>query len=224
MKDKSKRGTGSTVFFVISPYRPNPEGVLEPFIPSKGPCGIDSSESCHLCVDHWRERKTGPCFPILVMRCLTHKRAFTVYPPGHVPYGRVVMAPVAPDGNRLDGAEPKVDSENAFEGTYFQAAIDAKSGKAWPRQCPGGSTFWWSTQGRHLDVAIHWLGLSPTLDPEIRQQRSQRLGCEFVLMNEACESIRCKPGYRSRGQAIVCVLKRLSSKTTASGASIMCGP
>ncbi len=33
-----------------------------------------------------------------MLRCQTHKRYFTVYPVGHVPYGRVRMAPVEPGG------------------------------------------------------------------------------------------------------------------------------
>jgi hypothetical protein len=54
---------------------------------------------CHLWVDHQRARKTGPCFQLTVVHCGLHRRAFTLYPPGHVPYGRIVVAPVSSGGH-----------------------------------------------------------------------------------------------------------------------------
>ena len=53
-----------------------------------------------LVVHHLRERKTGPQIPVTVVQCRTHRRAFTIYPLGHVPYGRLA-------GRRRDGTRPR---------------------------------------------------------------------------------------------------------------------
>ena len=31
---------------------------------------------------------------VMVQPCRTHRRAFTLYPLGHIPYGRLAVAPV----------------------------------------------------------------------------------------------------------------------------------
>jgi hypothetical protein len=61
--------------------------------------------ACELVVHHWRERKAGPQIPVMVMQCKTHRRAFTLYPLGHIPYGRVAVAPVGLDGEVLFATE-----------------------------------------------------------------------------------------------------------------------
>ena len=87
-------------------------------------------------VDHVRERKTGPCFPLTVLVCGTHEVGFTLYPPGHVPYGRAAVARVAPDGRAIiDGPS----GAEVFDGTVFAAALDASKGTAWDREREGGS-------------------------------------------------------------------------------------
>ena len=66
-----------------------------PRFPCRGPCSSWDERPCRLASDHDRERKTGPCFPIRVMRCRVHGHGFTLYPPGHVPYGRKRLAAAA---------------------------------------------------------------------------------------------------------------------------------
>jgi len=51
-------------------------------------------ELCRLVRHSFRDRKTGPRFALRILFCATHGCHFTVYPPGHVPYGREAMAPV----------------------------------------------------------------------------------------------------------------------------------
>ena len=76
------------------------------------------------------------------MRCRVHRHGFTLYPPGHVPYGRKRLAAMACDGS-LEQSEEKTDGEGSsevpvkverFRGTYFEAALEAAAGKAWPLQ------------------------------------------------------------------------------------------
>ncbi len=51
-------------------------------------------ETCKLEKHSFRDRKTGPRFALRILYCATHGQHFTVYPPGHVPYGRQAVAPV----------------------------------------------------------------------------------------------------------------------------------
>jgi hypothetical protein len=101
--------------------------VYAPYLPLDGswaPCSLPalcpwaSSQPCLPCavrLDHWRPRKTGPCFPLAVLRCRPHERAFTLYPCGFVPYAQVPLAPVTPAGNPVfcadepDPAAPQPD-------------------------------------------------------------------------------------------------------------------
>lgn len=57
-------------------------------------------------VHHRRERKTGPAHPVVVAECLTHGVAFTLYPPGFVPYGRAAIVPVDDEGELVRSGEP----------------------------------------------------------------------------------------------------------------------
>lgn len=180
-------------------------------MPSEGPCRVCSPLPCRLCVDHRRERKTGPCFALVVLRCRVHRRGFTLYPPGHVPYGRVAMAPVAPDGEWMGSDAPNGSGRSeGFEGAFFQAALDAAQGRAWPRECPGGSLHWWSTQGRRLQEAVLWLGVAPDLDPAHRLRQAEALEVDAMALREAGGWIGEGSGYRSRGRAVQSILGRLS--------------
>ena len=159
-----------------------------------------------LCLDHLRTRKTGPCFALTVLRCLTHNRAFTLYPPGFVPYGRVAVAPVAPDGSAV--VQAVVDAQ-AFAGTLFDAALDAAQGEAWPRQCEGGTDRWWGRQCRHVDAALSICGVAPTLLAPAREAQAAALDVPTLLLLEHAAAIAAAPGYRSRGRAVRAVLDRV---------------
>ena len=80
--------------FLCAPYVTGQEGRPRPVE------GIDRcplapvGETCRLRKHDFRDRKTGPRFALRILYCSTHKVYFTVYPPGHVPYGRQAVAPV----------------------------------------------------------------------------------------------------------------------------------
>ena len=50
--------------------------------------GAKGSVPCRMRKDGFRGRKTGPRIPLRILRCRSHGRYLTVYPIGHVPYGR----------------------------------------------------------------------------------------------------------------------------------------
>jgi hypothetical protein len=174
-------------------------------LPAEGPCrGLDD-QPCRLSFDHRRYRKTGPEFPLTVLRCRPHGRcAFTLYPPGYVPYGRQRIAPVAVDGSpvRSEGADPV----EAFAATAFAAALDAAEGEAWARE--GGGP-WWSVQGRWLARLVRWAGVAVDVDAELRSRLAAVLGVAQLVLIEQAQHLAAHPGYRQRGEAVVAVLAEL---------------
>lgn len=69
--------------FVVTPYHADSKGVFVPDLPTCCIHHVPGGEACDLVVDHLRDRKTSPRFPLTVLRCRVHGSAFTLYPPGH---------------------------------------------------------------------------------------------------------------------------------------------
>ena len=183
--------------FIVTPYEPAGDGRLVPHLPLDGPCRL-AGGACRLRVHHVRERSTGPCFPLTVVRCETHGRAFTLYPPGHVPYGRVALVALAPNGEAVRGAEP-------FAGTLFDVAKDAAQGVAWSREQPGGSDRWWGTQGRRLERAARLTGVVPGQPAELRYDLAGLLDIDVLQLVPP----PAPAGYRSLGEAVCRVIDAL---------------
>jgi hypothetical protein len=90
--------------FTVTPYAADAAGMMVASMPSSCSRREAGDPPCSLSVNHRRVRKRGPLFALTVARCGLHRRAFTLYPPGHVPYGRVAIAPVSSDGALLRDA------------------------------------------------------------------------------------------------------------------------
>lgn len=142
--------------FVATPHHVSEHGV-DVEVPTRGPCWDDATP-CEIAVHHRRSRKTGPPWGwVDVLRCRGHGRAFTVYPPGHVPYGQVPLVVLAPDGGAVLGADGKTDE------TFFAAVMDAAKAEPalWPRASaptPPGAVR--SSQRRRVHGAAALLGLA----------------------------------------------------------------
>ena len=200
--------------------------------------GEEQGEPCHIVVNHWRTRVTGPCFPICVARCETHTEAFTVYPAGHIPYGQSGVAPVAVDGETLlfeppeertsekeadvaaaaakaaDSAPPK--RELAWETTFFGAAHDAARRIPWPRvqkrRVPGvpePRPRWWQTQRRYIRRGARVLGLAEALDDVERDRRANDIPVPVLRFRDARESWQEADGYKSGGAVVTRVAAEL---------------
>src|ERR1700722_1799990 len=210
--------------FLVAPYVAAPEGQLVASVPPSCPWR-EGGEGCRLSVDHHRDRKTGPCFALVVVRCGLHGRRFTLYPPGHVPYGRVAVAPVSADGGLVRAAPPReapppepkpavaAPGQLAWPSTVFGAAIDAAAGQAWPRQEPAR----WRTQGRWLGRGARLLGIEP--EPggeELRhgEQRARQLRVPTLVLVDGARRFREARGYRERGEAILAVLAAMEGGRT----------
>ena len=207
IEDCHKSQTKSSRTFVVAPYLPDSEGQLIAQRPHVGPCAEHDAQPCRLCLNHERARTTGPCFALTVLRCRTHKIAFTVYPPGHVPYGRVALAPVAPDGTGLITAQ---SGANRFEQTLFAAALDAADHQAWPQSAEDGYLIArFPTQMRRLVRACRLLGVEPALEAEAREGLGSILAVAGQHLHDGSRRIEQQPGYHSRGKAVVGVLEAL---------------
>lgn len=90
--------------FLCAAYLVN-EGAPRPAVGINRCPWAGGGEECTPSDHSWRKRKTGPQFPLRVMRCGVHARHFTVYPPAFVPYARRCLAPVDMAGHALQAAE-----------------------------------------------------------------------------------------------------------------------
>ena len=163
--------------FATTNYTEDQEGVLRAVLPSR--CVYATEEqTCVMFVDHYRERKTGPCFPcfpVAVVGCRVHGgRRYTLYPPGHYPYGRVSYAPYSTAGQVLVDAE---SGQPQWEATLFEAALDAEREERWPSE----QQLWQRlevprrrTQGRRLELAGRLTGVHPQSLPRRCENVSPR--------------------------------------------------
>ncbi len=168
----------------------------------QGVCANQDHHPCKLNVNHRRERSTGPCFPLTVLRCRPHKRSFTLYPPGHVPYGRIAIAPVAPDASPIRGKEVA----ERYRGTLFEASLDAAERKPWHREHAGSTDRWWGTQLRRLALAAQLLALAPGVASRRREEVAEIVGVDLLLLREQAQKMLHAQGYQQRGAAVLEVL------------------
>lgn len=198
-------GAASKRVFATTAYEADEEGVLRAVLPSR--CVFASGpESCSLGVDHYRRRKTGPRFPVAVVRCSAHpNNRYTLYPPGHVPYGREAVTPSSPSGVLL---LDRATEEPVWEATVFAAAVDAAEGEGWPSDSPWQDSRRRRTQGRRLDFCGWLLGVHPGLDERSRERIATRLGVAVMRLREAAR--HWGADWTTRGAAIVSVLLAIS--------------
>jgi hypothetical protein len=194
----------SKPLFVTTTYEADEKGVLRPALPSR--CVFArGAQTCSLFVDHYRSRKTGPCFALAVVGCSAHPEGrYTLYPPGHFPYGREAVAPYSPTGQLLLDGET---GEPVWEATLFACAVDAAQGERWPSDSPWDDVRRRRTQGRRLDLAGRLLGVHPELDDGARERIATRLGVATMTVRTAARGwVR---SWTMRGAAILAVLLAL---------------
>jgi hypothetical protein len=158
----------------------------------------------------------------LIVRCRTHDRSFTLYPPGFAPYQRRPILQLAPEGRAVlheESTDPLAD----FEDTLFQAALDASKGYAWPKNIEEEELpdAWWSTQNRHLELALRLLGLFGDAADRVRETIAAVLSLACLVLRD--ESGNMEPGYQGKGQAICRVLAALIGGERRAIRLLFCG-
>jgi hypothetical protein len=197
--------------FVISPYFTDRDGQLRPEYPLICPYQTPDHQACKVSLDHWRDRKTGPCFALSVMRCGVHRKGFTIYPPGHVPYGQKAVAPVAPDGSWIEAGS----GAKRFVGTCFDAALDAADNHPWPHTSYDGNLHLrFRTQLRHLDRLTLLLAIKPDIDEYLRDEAANILSVPGQVLHDSAGLVQGQSSYRTLGTAICSVLETIPETTT----------
>lgn len=201
--------------FIVTSYVPDAAGELIAAMPCACPLS-DSTAPCRLGIDHRRVRKTGPRHALTVVACRTHGCGFTLYPPGYAPFRRQPVLQVAPDGQPA----PVDGGHDEFVGTVFEAAVDARAGRAWARiterEPPDR---WWSTQGRHLRFAARLVGVAAGLTEAVREAMASALSVSTLVLREHSLT----RGYRAIGEAICDVLQRMRGGARCAQRLLVCG-
>jgi hypothetical protein len=128
-----------------------------------------------------------------------HETAFTLYPPGHTPWGRKKWAPVAPDG----AASTCEDGALRFQDTYFEAALVAAEGTVWAREKEFAEDFRnpsLITQQCHLERALRLLGLKG--DPGWREAFAQTLFIPGQRLHEAAQAMAWSSDLSALGRVV----------------------
>jgi len=206
--------------------------VLVPERPDTCPWAEPGDAPCQIAYNHQRKRKTGPRFPLTVLTCSTHDHSFTLYPPGHIPYGRHAAAPCRPDGPLVMAEVPEeadaapADSPDpdeagdapsparrpAWEQTLFGAAFDAAAGRAWSRESPTFDPRRWRTQQDLLAFGATLLGIGSDLSTDQQLHIARQLNVPTLDVLDASQDYALAAGYRDRGRAILRVLLRLAAR------------
>lgn len=205
--------------FIVTPYVVGRGGDFEAEMPSSCPLGARAGERCRLFLHHHRRRKTGPSHPLAVIACRTHGIGFTLYPPGYGPYRRQPVERLSPDGRRL-GVEDEAEAAE-LAGTLFEAASDARAGRAWARDGAGDRPpeRWWSTQGRHLGLAARLVGVAAELAEKMRERVAAALSVGTLTLREHSKA----RGYRELGEAVCSVLAAVGGGPHRSRRLLACG-
>lgn len=178
-------------------YRPSDSGGLAPALPSHCPFAA-ADEDCRVGVHHWRIRKHGPGFPLAVARCRVHGRAFTLYPAGWVPYGRLAIVPAKLDGGRAEG----------WDETVFALALEVAAGGPWRWSVgPDRDPLSYSGEYAHLNACARLLGFHPDQDLEKRHSIGEVLCLPTVLLVSLARPAR--PLYLARARAVKRALEGL---------------
>lgn len=163
-----------------------------------------------------------------VLQCQTHRRAFTLYPLGHIPYGRIAVAPVGLDGElvRSTQSESNVDGrrELAWRATLFGPAFAAIHEPTVKLTDPR----WWATEApEQLARGAAILGVHPKLSVQAADAIAFRLEIPRLALREAAGEYERARGRAARGHVLVAVLGQLGDaclldRVLAAGACAGC--
>ena len=208
--------------FLITSYVACADGGLSAELPACCPCWT-AAEQCKVSVHHRRHRKAGPPHPLVVAECATHATSFTLYPPGYAPYLRRPVQRLSPDGRAVAPESKPCKPAGEWQGTLFEAAVDAKDGRAWSRCSEAASAdgrwCWWSTQGRHLRRTMDLVGVAADLADSVREAIATTLSVGTLVLRQ----LSVAKGYRAIGAAVSDVLQSLHGGTRCAFRLLVCG-
>ena len=144
-------------------------------------------------------------FPLAVVGCSRHPdQRYTLYPPGHIPYGRQTVVPYSPTGSLLQDV---ATGQTLWPDTLLGAAIDAAVGQRWPALSPAGDERRRRTQGCRLDLAGKLLGIHPDVDARTRERIATRVQVPTMTLRSAAG--QWAVSWQARRAAVLAVLPSL---------------
>jgi hypothetical protein len=207
-----------------APYFKDDKGILRPHRPKSCPYQV-SGLKCLIKFNGFRKRKSGTQYPIAICRCKSHKRTFTIYPPGWTPFSRRQNVPLSPNGFNIIFSSSESDQ---WQNTSFGAAIDAANLKFWP-QMTGDIPAWTKksgvipygvakTQRRHIAGILALFALSPTSN-NLQAKVVAELNLDLSILASAAIRVRDGPGIENCGTEGAAVLRSfvLSNRQLHSG-------
>ncbi len=209
--------------FFSTIYVDDGSGQVAAQIPSCCPLGFELGDAtCVIAVHGHRRRKVGPQHPLAVVKCRTHKCAFTLYPPGFAPYARHPVVRISPDGSPAQSESDAVGDllDTGFDDTVFAAALASARGEAWARESfDDAPDHWWSTQNRHLQMTARFFGFATDLEEQARMAVAMELSIDGLQQSVGA----CAKGYRAIGKAVCDVLRQLHRGPRRAFTLLVCG-
>ena len=174
--------------FFSSEYKPDSDGIVRPVRPDFCPSSSGGEPGvCKLRCSEWRYRKCGPGHRLLVLRCVTHRTTFTIYPDGWVPFGRQALV------------------------RTIEAVDDKVGGKSWPETATGSRPTR-RTQVRWIHAHGVLLGTDPSFDDSDVHEISLTIGVSALNLLECRRARDGPPTPKCRAEAIRIVLTLISDR------------
>ena len=169
----------------------------------------EGGQLCQLEKHSFRYRKTGPEIPLRILHCKVHGLYFTVYPVGHVPYGRCSVAAVDLRGAPIEQSEP--EPEASCRDVLFEAVLDAATGRSWKSE---PETHHYPTQRRRIERCAQLLGMDPTLRESVAEGIRDHLGIPGLDQHWVYVQFQRARSMRERASAILDVQQRVISESS----------
>jgi len=185
------------------------EGELLLPVPGRCPQGADGSP-CDVRAHARRERKTGPEHVLAVCRCHAHRVSFTIYPPGHVPYGRIAIVAADSEGRRIRG--------DALALTVFSAVFETTDRDGGAREgAVHVPRVHRRTRGRRLGLCAALVGIAGLVTDPVRGRIADALSVPALLLREAAQAYSASCSMHERASVIRSVLVSVALATRRIG-------
>lgn len=201
-------------FFVVTIYSAETGNRPLPVIPQYCPKHLLEAGECKVVIHFWRERKTGLLRFLAVAKCNEHNKAFTLYPPGMLPFKRQALVVNIDIDGKVVNAE---DIETLTKETLFEAAYDKSIGEEWPKEQPADSPVTskrFDTGSRHIRQSAQLLALNPDMTSNVNQAITEVLDLNPLMVSEQRQLIGSSSTDKCRSLAISSILKELSWSET----------
>mgnify|MGYP001587004811 CR=1 FL=1 len=183
--------------FLISSYKANVDGFYIPPRPKQCPEFCYTTPCKNKIIFHsFRQRKVGPKHNLAIFFCSDHKRYFTTYPPGWLPWKRQPLQKMNPEGYPIKGED------------LFTAAEDIARGEKWPETGNTGKMVF-HTQRRHIYLISKIFGFYS--DIKLLHHLSLIFNLAEIDLRSSMEHARDGP-LRVMGKEGVAILQKLKDQ------------